>query len=82
MKLQKLPVPDKTIRPSWRIKKGTMDIFDAYQSYYKTVYGIEISASDLADEILRVFFREDKAFQKYLSKRSAGDNSQDPKSPA
>lgn len=64
MKLSKIAPKEPTVRMPVTVKKSTVEMVEAYRTFYAAHYSSEIEASRLIEEILLTFIKEDKAFQK------------------
>ena len=66
MKLGKVTHNDPVVRQSLSLHKSSIDQLAAYQAYYKSVHGDEISMSQLVEEMTKRFMKEDRDFVKFI----------------
>lgn len=70
MKLPKVTSNDPVERVTIPLKQSTRTLLAAYQQHYQDTYGEEITQSFLIESLLVEFIKEDKAFQKAMSKQA------------
>lgn len=69
MKLGKVTSNDPVGRKAINFHLSTTTQLEAYQAYYKSIHGDEISLSQLVEEMLKRFMRDDREFQKFAAKK-------------
>lgn len=71
MKLPKVTSSDPMKREALSLHQSTVDQLQAYRQYYKSIHGDEISMSQLVEEMVKRFMRDDRDFQKVLAAKPA-----------
>lgn len=69
MKLRQISTKDTAESVSYRFRRSTVSLIEAYRVYYQKTYGDEIKSAPLVEEIVRNFIESDKDFAKSQIKK-------------
>ena len=67
MRLGKVTSNDPMKREALSLHQSTVDQLQAYRAHYRSVHGDEISMSQMVEEMVKRFMRDDREFQKVLT---------------
>jgi hypothetical protein len=81
MKLGKVTSNDPVGRKAINFHLSTTTQLEAYQAYYQSIHGDEISLSQLVEEIAKRFLKDDRDFQKFFAKKPAATSADAPVAP-